>query len=80
MMNVRFEGKNKAILVEGEADMAEISTLLVESASYEAQMVRQFLSELETGQKPVTRHALLGIQPWIDRLDQTLGLLGKVLE
>lgn len=79
-MIVKNEGKSKTIVVDGEADVTEISTLLVESASYEVQMIQAALSDLGTGQKPVGRHALLGIQPWLDRLDQTIGLLYKILE
>ena len=80
MVKVKCDGKSKAIMVEGESDVAEISTLLIESASYEVQMIQGALSELGTGQKPVGRHALLGIQPWLDRLDQTVDLLYRVLE
>ena len=79
-MIVKADGRGKAIVVDGEADVTEISTLLVESASYEVQMIQRELSELGTGQKPMGRHALLGIQPWIDRLDSTIDLLYKVLE
>ena len=79
-MIVKADVRGKAIVVDGEADVTEISTLLVESASYEVQMIQRELSELGTGQKPMGRHALLGIQPWIDRLDSTIDLLYKVLE
>lgn len=79
-MIVKSEGRYKTIVADGEADAAELSTLLVESATYEVQMIQAALSEMGTGQKPVGRHTLLGIQPWLDRLDHTVELLFKVLE